>query len=53
MELTVTLEKEQWEFILEAISLGSLPQIKTQAINILSHKLEEEFRLKTIHEEDH
>lgn len=40
-QLTVTLEKEQWEFILEVIDLNNTVQIKGAAFNLLKPKLEQ------------
>lgn len=43
MKLQVTLEKEEWEYILEVLNLNETIHIKNIAINLLKIKLDEEF----------
>lgn len=47
MDLTVTLPKERWEFILEVLNLNETVQIKNTAINLLKVPLDADYKLKT------
>jgi hypothetical protein len=46
MELTVTLSKEEWEFVLEVLNLNNTNQIKNTAIGLLKPQLDEQFKSK-------
>lgn len=48
MELSVTLSKEQWEYILEVIDLSNSPHIKSVAIALLKPQLDEQFQKSKI-----
>lgn len=43
MDLTITLAKQEWEFILEVIDLQERLRIKEAATNLLKPKLDEAF----------
>lgn len=48
MELTATLTKEQWEFILEVLDMNKTVQIKFTAITMLKTELDKDFNKKNV-----
>lgn len=44
MKITAELELEQWNFLLEVLSLTDKPTISATAINMLKPQLDEQFK---------